>query len=186
MDNQATVQYRLCTLEDFAAVVGFFNTIRSELYLKDSGDVIQMCGNFFARGGAIAGFVNGQLVGAVGYFIGDPCDGYRDNGVGFIYVAGLAPQYRHSAAFRIGLQFTMTHFSALGLREVRLHALRSDVRLNAIYSSFMQDKEPQTNMRGLACNLYRSSLEHIMYVLHNRPKNPRRFDPTPTGRLVAA
>jgi hypothetical protein len=182
MTKQTTINFRLATSAARPAIVRFFNSIRDELYIKNNRAVADMCNMFFTHGGAMIGCNDNEVIAVVGYFLGDPSEAYADKSIGFIYVAGLDPRYRHTSAFRTGLFKTMAIFQAMGLREVRLHALATDVRLNAIYSSFMETCEPQTNLRGLACNLYRGSIEYVLATARSRQRNPRRFDATPAGR----
>jgi hypothetical protein len=180
------LKFRPCTASDSQQISDFLYSIGSELDISERTVSAEMTALLFANGGIIGGYDNDQLAAVVGYFHGDPSRDFADKQIGFIYVAALAKPYRGTSAFSDGLTFTMHLFKAQGLREVRLHALETNARLNAIYSQFARPLRRETNRRGYTCVLYGNRVDSILARRAEHRLRQHAMNPTPRGRLLIA
>ena len=186
MTRQSVVEFRTHTEDDREGIINFLFSIRDELYFSERSVAEHIVSQLFTQGGAIVGEVDGEIAALSGYFLGEPSHHFANKEVGFVYVAGIARPYRGTAAFRTGLRFTVETFQSWGLREIRLHALAQDIRLNSLYSSFAQPIRKEENGRGLPCVLYGNTLGAVMRILTEREKRRHAYNITPVHRPVAS
>lgn len=177
--NQSPITFQVCRQDDAQGVSDFLYSIRDELYFAERHVAAEMTELLFTHGCVFTGVVNNEVVAVIGALLGEPAQAYANKEVGFIYVAGLAKPYRGTAAFRTGFRFVLEHFQTLGLQEVRFHALETDVRLNAIYSSFARPIGKELNRRGFSCILYGRSIEDALVTLNERQRRRHIYNPTP-------
>jgi hypothetical protein len=185
MNEKSVTNYRICPQIEEQEVADFLFSIRDELYFKDRATAQEITALLYERGGVIAGYAKDKIVSVCGYFFGDPSDGYANKRVGFIYVAGLAKEFRGTKAFRNGLNFLMKTLQTFDVEEIRMHALETDKRLNSLYSSFTRPLRTELNRRGFKCVLYSSLIDDVLRRL-NRRERRHVFDVTPIHRTVTS
>lgn len=177
--NHSPITFQVCRSVDAQGVSDFLYSIRDELYFAERHVATEMTELLFSHGCVFTGVVNNEIVAVIGALFGEPAQAYANKAVGFIYVAGLAKPYRGTAAFRIGFRFVLEHFQTIGLQEVRFHALETDARLNAMYSSFARPIGKERNRRGFSCVLYGRSIEDALVTLNERQRRRHIYNPTP-------
>lgn len=177
--NHSPIAFQVCHPDDAQGVSDFLYSIRDELYFAERHVAAEITDLLFTRGCVFTGVVNNEIAAVIGALFGEPAQAYANKEVGFIYVAGLAKPYRGTAAFRTGFRFVLERFQMMGLQEVRFHALETDARLNAMYSSFARPIGKERNRRGLSCVLYGRSIEDALATLNAREKRRHIYNPTP-------
>ena len=128
--------FKQCTRADETKIVDFLVTIKDELLLPDREAISNMMAFIFAHGGVIAAYDNDKLCGMLGFFYGEPAHEFSNRHVAFLYVAGIAPQYRLSRVFHKGLLFALRKLQAMGLREIRMQAEAVNPYTNKLYARF--------------------------------------------------
>ena len=186
MTHKSNVIFRTHTEADREGIIDFLYSLKDELYFAERAVAEEITSLLFIHGGAIVGTVEDEIVVVGGYFLGEPAQNFANKEVGFIYVAGIAKPYRGTAVFRTGLQYLLKTFQMWGLKEIRMHALESDKRLNALYGSFANVIRKETNRRGLSCVLYGNTLDGVMQVLAERERRRHMYNITPMHRPAAS
>lgn len=175
------ITFQICTADDALTIVEFLWSIRADLRLSERSDIWEITELLFEKGGVIVGYKNDQVIGVLGYFLGEPSRNYANKEVGFIYFTAIAKVHRMTRFFSQGLRFTMELFQEMGLQTVRFHAGEDDRYTNRLYSHFAKPVGKELNRRGHHCILYENTIDNVLtYVLrHPAQKQTAKYSPTP-------
>ena len=160
----ANLTYKICSEADTPALIDLLWSMKDELFLPDRNAAAEIIELLFQNGGTFATYDNNRMIGLLGYFLGEPADDFANKDVAFIYVAGLAREYRMSRAFQHGLAFALKKLSEFGLSEARFHAAESDPFTNRLYARFASPVRKEKNRRGHSCILYSRLLQQPTIV----------------------
>jgi hypothetical protein len=140
---------RLCDPEkDQDAVTDMLYAIKDDLCLANREAARKIATLCFEKGGVIGVYDGALLCSMGGFFYGEPEQDFSNKEVGFIYVAGILPDYRLSRVFFRGLVFTLQAFAAIGFQEFRLQARASDPYTNGLYGRFAARLGEGKSLRG--------------------------------------
>ena len=173
------IKFQMSRPDDAEGISDFLYSIRDELYFSKRQVATDMTKLLFQRGCVVIGIANQKIVAVIGVLFGEPAKSYANREVGFIYVAGLEKSHRGTSAFQTGLRFVLERLQMIGLEEIRFHALETDVRLNAIYSSFTKPIGKENNQRGFSCVLYGRTIKEALATLNERQRCRHIYNPTP-------
>ena len=163
------ITYRVNNREEAEAIGDFFWSLRDEFHFSERETVDEITGLLFEHGGVISGYgVDGNIVGAVGYFFGEPSKDYANKDVGFIYLAGLDRSVRHSDAFGQGWRYLVEAMDGYGVHELRWHVREDDAANIALYDQLGQHICPEVNRRGYSCNLYGTTVAEAQAEIERR------------------
>ncbi len=165
----------LVQAQDQKAVVDLVYSIKDELRLPDRATAEKVVNLCFEHGGIIGGYYGSQLVGMMGYFLGEPANDYRNKETAFMYVACIADEYRLSRLFRKGLLFTFREFRKMGLREIRLQAEANNPYTNRLYGRFAQPLGESKSLRGLPVITYGGTLDEALRYLEPKRRSVARL-----------
>jgi hypothetical protein len=157
--------------QDQEAIVDLVFSIKDELRLPDretAEKVVNLC---FENGGIIGGYYGSQLVGMMGYFLGEPAKDYQNKKTAFMYVACIADEFRLSRLFRKGLLFTFREFRKMGLREIRLQAEATNPYTNRLYGRFARPLGESKSLRGLPVITYGGTLDEALRYLEPKKRS---------------
>ncbi len=149
-----SIEYRLCGHQDHDAMVDFLHSLGDELAIDKREVAEEMVRLLAAKGGALAGFADGSIVALVGYFKGDPSRQYEDEDVCFIYVSGIAQNYRLTRVFLDGYRALMQELASSGFTEIRCQASKENPYTNRLYSRLFRPDGETINRRGFPVNQY--------------------------------
>ncbi|MEM7028877.1 MAG: hypothetical protein AAF629_04745 [Chloroflexota bacterium] len=171
--------FHICTKEDQPQIINFLEQVKDDFPDFNRQAIEQTTELLFQEGGTIAGYQQGELVGILGYLLGEPSQNYINKDVGYIFVTALLPAVRLTRLFREGLAFTMHTLQDLGIQQVRFHAAKTDRYTNRLYAHFAQCIGEEVNRRGIPCNLYAASIPDVLAYLDRRGRTEKQ--PTPDG-----
>ena len=166
---------------DRQAVIDLFYAVKEELYLPDRSAVEKMVDLIFAHGGVVGGYYAGQLVGAMGYFFGDPSEQFADKSILFMYVGAILPEHRGSRLFLQGLRFSLRQMQATPVAQIRLQAEAANSFTNRLYSRFAKPVGRSRSLRGVEVITYGNELGAALRTLGIRPA--RVAAPTPHASI---
>lgn len=171
--------YKTCDpIADRLAVIDVYHEIRDELCLPDQTAVTKMVDLIFERGGVTGGYAGTEqkLVGALGYFLGDPGEQFADPTVLFLYVGAILPDYRGSRLFRGGLCYTLRRMSQVSVTRIRLQAETTNPFTNKLYSRFATPIGQGKSLRGRDVITYEATVGD---ALNSLSRSRRAYAPTP-------
>ncbi len=165
--NRSALKYRFCYPQiDRTQVVNFLTSQREELYLQDESAVIQVADLVFQNGGVWAGFDHAkQLQSMMGFFFGDPSNDFAEKEVAFMYVAAIAPAFRLTRAFHVGLKQVLDQFQMMGLEAIRMQAKATDKYANKLYGRFARPISEGLSLRGQPVITYGGSIDDALAYL---------------------
>ncbi len=124
----------------------------------------------FTRGGITGGYYKNEMVGALGYFFGEPDQGFNNKEVLFLYVVGILPDYRATRLFDQNLAYTLRQMRGTCVTEVRMQAEVTDAYTNRLYSRFATPIGLGKSLRDKDVIIYRTTLEDaLVYLQGKRP-----------------
>ena len=165
--------------QDREAIIDLYDAVRDELHLPDRQTVADMVDLLFTHGGVTGGYFQHRLVGAVGYFFGDPARQFDDKRILFLYVGAILPHFRGTRLFRSGLMFTL-HGMRHRADEIRLQAEASNRFTNTLYGRFAQPLGRDKSLRGKDVITYGTRIEDALAKLTRKPSAPKAcFNPAP-------
>lgn len=171
---------RLCDQEkDQEAVTNMLYAIKDDLCLPNREAAQKIATLCFEKGGVMGVYDGALLCGMGGFFYGEPEQDFRNKEVGFIYVAGILPEYRLTRVFFRGLVFTLQTFAAIGLQEFRLQARASDPYTNGLYGRFAARLGEGKSLRGDPVITYGGPVDEALDRLQRKMRRPhlsRRTD----------
>ena len=162
------VIFKICIPADKPEIANLLWSLRTELLLDSYSAAEKVIDVSFEKGGALGGYIDDELVAMLGYFLGDPADGFADKGVGFIYVTGIARQYQMGRLFLRGMAFTMPFFKSIGIHAIRCQASVHDPYTNRLYSRFAQKLGQSVSLNGKPAIQYGSSLDDVLTYMRRR------------------
>lgn len=162
--TKSALKYRFCYPQiDRTQVVDFLVSQKEELYLQDDSAVTQVIDLAFAKGGVFAGFDQHKTMQSMmGFFFGDPTRAFEEKDVAFMYVAAIAPNYRLTRAFHVGLKQVLQSFSEMGLSKIRMQAQATDKYVNKLYGRFARPISEGFSLRGQPVITYGGSIEDAL------------------------
>ncbi len=160
-------------------ITDFLFTIKEELRLPDRKSAEKVTNLCYEHGGVIAIYDGNLLCALSGYFIGDPQYDFVNTDMGFMYVAGILPEYRRTRLFLLGLVYTLNEFHQMGLRTFRLQAEASNPYTNRLYARFANLTGQHRTLRGIVANSYEGNTEQALESLNHvkRPLSPTKKEP---------
>ena len=173
-----TTSFKICTPDDTPLIIDFLLSVKDDFPGFDRQAVEDITRLLFDKGGVLAGFKRGQLIALLGYFLGEPARNYSNEEVGFLYLAALAKSVRMTHVAYQGLRFTIQSLQAMGVREVRFHALLTDRYTNRMYARFARQLGEAESLRGDPTILYGASVDEVLAYL-TEPKCIPAKRPTP-------
>lgn len=174
-------RYKFCDATlDRAAVIDLFIAVKDELHLPDRSAVEQMVDLIFTRGGIIAAYHRDQMVGAGGYFFGDPTDDFADKSLLFIYVAAILPDFRGTRLFHGCLVHLLSQMQKEGMTAIRMQAETTNPFTNKLYGRFARKLGPGKSLRGIDVNVYGAPITEALAALSGRKRpSAAAYAPTP-------
>lgn len=185
--SQSALQFRFCHRPlDEQATVDFLDTQKDALYLPDKTAVSQVVDLVFNKGGVFAGFdKQRQMQAVLGFFFGEPKQGYRNKEILYMYVAAMAETYRLTRAFHVGLTQVLREFQQMGLQEIRLQAAEGDRYTNKLYGRFAQPIGSEKSLRGKVAITYGGTIADALTYLERGKRAQIRHTPTYSDRNTA-
>ena len=165
-------RYKFCTqAEDQEEIIDVLFSIREALCLPDRETCQTVVEHCFAHGGVFGVYDGAFMVGAMGFFYGEPqCDYFNKETV-FMYVAGIRPEYQLSRVFLTGLREVLQSFWAEGRQRIKLQADARNPYTNRLYGRFAQVVARGRSLRGIETMTYGSSIQE---ALNRLPGSKRR------------
>ena len=152
----------LSETHDQSTISEFLFAMKEEFLLPDQAAVDDVIQVLFERGGIVGLYKDERLVGFIGYLLGDPAENYMDKKVGFLYIMGIARQYRLTRVGYDLFRHTMREFERLGLREIRLQAEATNLYTNRLYSRFAKPVGYALTRRGAKVMSYQCALRDVL------------------------
>jgi hypothetical protein len=178
--------YKSCgQAEDGQAIIDLLFAVKDELYLPDRGVIQAITAKCFANGGVFGAYHGEQLCGMMGYFYGEPDQGFANKEVAFLYVAGILEPYRLTRMFWHGLLFALRHFQQAGVQEIRLQAEAANPYTNRLYGRFAQPLARGKSLRGKDVITYSGRIENALAYLSRGQRADCRAPETIPQRACA-
>lgn len=176
--------FQICTEKDQPKIIRFLESVKADFDNFDRQAVTEMTQLLYQHGGIIGGYKQQEMIGMLGYFLGEPSRNYRNKEVGFVYITALAQKVRRTGVARQGLWFTMQTMQGIGIERVRFHARKTDPYTNGLYSHFARCIGEEQNRRGYTCNLYEASVSEVLADQAARQRI-RAKQPTPDNHQLS-
>ena len=178
--------YKFCVQsEDQEEIVDLFYSVREYLHVPDRETcqaVTELC---FERGGVFGAYDGSLLVGAMGFFYGEPqCDHVNKEMV-FMYVAGIRTEYHLSRVFLTGLRRVLLAFLAEGIQAIKLQAVANNPYTTRLYGRFAQPVARSRSLRGVETITYASSIEDALSRLPGGRRRQKVLSPSADGRSLS-
>lgn len=162
--------YRICQPDERNAVTDVYFANKEELCLPDRSAAEQVTELLFCKGHVVGGYHNDKLVGALGYFLGEPQHDFSNNEVLYLYVGAILPAYRLTRLFHHGLLFTLQMYQGTAVTQIRLQAEAANPYTNKLYGRFAQPVARGKSPRGVPVTTYGSSIEDAIAYLTRRKR----------------
>lgn len=170
--------YRQCHLDEMEAVIDLFFTTRDALCLPDRTAAEKITKMLFAQGYVSGGYFEDKLLGALGYFLGEPKQNFRNKSVLYLYVGAILPGYRLTRLFHHGLLYTLQRYQGTAVTHLRLQAEANNPYTNKLYGRFSQPIAKEKSPRGVPVITYESPIEDaIAYLSRGKRRQPKRPSP---------
>lgn len=162
--NLSDLTYRFCFKQiDETAVTNFLMTQQQELLLENRAAAQKVTNLLFENGGILAGFdPQNEIVGMLGFFFGDPADGYTDKEILFFYVAAIAKPYRMSRLFYMGMLMIMNKGKEMKLDRFKMQANIHDPYINRLYGRMAQPLGQSKTLRGHPVMTYGGTISDLL------------------------
>ncbi|MCA9944641.1 MAG: hypothetical protein KC449_14225 [Anaerolineales bacterium] len=170
--------YRLCQPDENEAVTDLFWANAAALCLPDRDAAAKVAEHIFSNGQVLGGYHQDRLVGALGYFLGEPKHNFSNKEVLFMYVGAILPEYQLTRLFYHGLLFILQMYQGTAVTQIRLQAEAANPYTNKLYGRFTQPIAKEKSPRGVPVITYGGSIEEAIAYL-SRGKKPRPKPPTP-------
>ncbi|WP_420630106.1 hypothetical protein [Candidatus Leptofilum sp.] len=173
--------YRLCQSDEIDAITDLFFSSREELCLPDRTAAEKVSQLLFAKGQVTGGFFESKLLGALGYFLGEPKYDFSNKDVLYLYVGAILPSYRLTRLFHHGLLFTLQRYQGTAVTQLRLQAEKANPYTNKLYGRFAHPIAEEKSPRGVSVITYGGSIEEaIAYLsrgkrLRPKPQTPQQY-----------
>ncbi|WP_420645153.1 hypothetical protein [Candidatus Leptofilum sp.] len=175
--------YRTCHFNEMEAVTDLFFASREELCLPDRTAAEKITNLIFTKGQVTGGFFENKLLGALGYFLGEPKRDFKNREVLYLYVGAILPGYRLTRLFHHGLLFTLQRYQGTDVTHLRLQAEKANPYTNKLYGRFAQPIAEEKSPRGVPVITYGGSIEDAIAYL-SRGKRPKPKPQTPQQYYV--
>ena len=170
-----TYVYKTCVAAtDRDAVIDLFAAVKDELYLPNRDVIAKMSDFIFTNGGVTGAYQGDKMVGALGYFFGEPDRLFENKEILFLYVGAILSAYRGTHLFRDGLAYTLQQMQGSCVTEIRLQAETTNPFTNKLYSRFADPIGFGKSLRGKNVTTYGAVLEDALARLERR-KQPSSF-----------
>lgn len=164
--------YRTCEPAEKDAVTELYFACREDLCLPNRDAAQKIAALLFTKGQLTGGYHNQELVGALGYFLGEPKHNYANNEVLYLYVGAILPAYRLTRLFHHGLLYTLERFQGTAVTDLRLQAEAANPYTNKLYGRFARPIAQENSPRGVPVITYGGPIETAIAYL-SRWKRPR-------------
>lgn len=172
--------YRLCRQDEKEAVTDLFFATQEALCLPDRAAAAKITESLFARGHILGGYHNNKLVGALGYFLGEPKHDFANNNVLYLYVGAILPEYQLTRLFYHGLLFILNFYQGTAVTQIRLQAEKANLYTNKLYGRFAHPIAEEKSPRGVPVITYGGSIEGaIAYLSRGKRRRQRQIPATP-------
>lgn len=173
--KELTTRFCFKQIDDLA-ITRFLMTQREELMLDGLASAQKVTDLLFERGGVLASFdANNEVVGMLGFFFGDPNDGFADKETLFFYVAAIAKQYRLSRLFFTGMLMILKKGEEMGMARFKMQASIHDPYLNRLYGRMGQPQGESKTLRGHPVMTYSGTISALL------ARYDRTFHKTPAA-----
>ena len=170
--------YRICQPNEKEAVTDVFYANREALCLPDRAATAKVSELLFTQGQVLGGYHGNKVVGALGYFLGEPQHNFANNDVLYLYVGAILPEYQLTRLFYHGLLFILQLYQGTAVTQIRLQAEAANSYTNKLYGRFAQPIGKEKSPRGVPVITYGGSIEAALVYL-SRGKWPRPAPATP-------
>ena len=165
--------FNFCVPEtDREVVIDFFVAVKDDLHLPDRKTVANLTDLVFAHGGVFGVYHENKMVGALGYFFGDPAHNFMNKEILFLYVAAILPDYRGTHMFSTGLSYFLRCMQTqpAPVTQIRLQAEATNPFTNKLYGRFATPLGPGKSLRGNDVITYGATLEEALAALAGRKR----------------
>ena len=162
--------YRTCQPHEKESITNLFMANQKELCLPDRTAADKVTAYLFAKGQITGGFFDEKLMGALGYFLGEPKQDFTNNDVLYLYVGSILPGYRLTRLFLHGLLYTLERYRGTAVTKIRLQAEASNPYTNKLYGRFAQPIAGELSPRGVPVITYGGSIETAVAYLSRRKR----------------
>ncbi len=170
--------YRICQPDEKEAVTDVFYANREALCLPDRTAAEKVTTLLFTKGQVLGGYHGDRLVGALGYFLGEPQHDFANNEVLFLYVGAILPAYQLTRLFYHGLLYILQLYQGTAVTQLKLQADAANPYTNKLYGRFAQPIAKEKSPRGVPVITYGGSIENAITYL-SRGKRARPAPATP-------
>ena len=150
--------WRICSNDDRSEAIEFLRKMDREFSPPISEFPKGLEGtvdSFLQRGKILIAEQQTELVGLVGYLLGEPSKNYSNPSVGYIYLAVLHPEYRNRPIIVKELSRRITtEMDIDGVKEVRFKAYLNDNYVNKLYLKLAKPIGKELNTQGVLSTLY--------------------------------
>jgi hypothetical protein len=164
--------YRICKPDEQETVTDVFYANRETLCLPDWETAEKVTTLLFAKGQVLGGYHAEKLIGALGYFLGEPQHDFSNNEVLFLYVGAILPTYQLTRLFHQGLLFTLQMYQGTAVTHLKLQADAANPYTNKLYGRFAQPIAKGKSPRGVPVITYGGSIEDAVAYLTRRKRKP--------------
>lgn len=162
--------YRVCQPVEYETVTDVYFANKEELCLPDRAAAEQVTRLLFSNGYVVGGYHGTNLVGALGYFLGEPQHHYANNEILYLYVGAILPAYRLTRLFHDGLLFTLQLYQGTAVTHLKLQADAANPYTNKLYGRFAQPIARGKSPRGVPVITYSGSIEDAIAYLTRRQR----------------
>ena len=170
--------YRQCQPDEKEAVTDIFFANREALCLPDRPAAANVTELLFAKGYVIGGYHDDNMVGVLGYFLGEPQHDFANKNVLYLYVGAILPEYQLTRIFFHVLLFIVEMYQGTAVTQIRLQAESTNPYTNKLYGRFAQPLAREKSPRGVPVITYGAAIEDVM-AFTSRFKRPLRRTQTP-------
>lgn len=163
--------YKACVPKDQDAVTDLYFATKKELCLPDRDAAQKVTDLLFAKGHVVGAYHNDILVGALGYFLGEPKHKFANKELLYLYVAAILPRYRMTRIAHQVLLFTLQMHKGGRVQQIRLQAAADNPYTNKLYGRFAQPIAKGKSPRGVPVITYGGSIDDAIAYL-TRWKRP--------------
>jgi hypothetical protein len=164
--------YRICQPDEKEAVTDVYFANREALCLPDRDAAAKVTELLFAKGQVTGGYHGEKLVGALGYFLGEPQHDLANKEVLYLYVGAILPEYQLTRLFFQGLLFTLQRYRETAVTQLKLQAEAANPYTNRLYGRFARPIAREKSPRGVPVITYGSSIEQAIACLTRRKRKP--------------
>jgi hypothetical protein len=164
--------YRICQPDEKEAVTDVYFANREALCLPDRDAAAKVTELLFAKGQVTGGYHGEKLVGALGYFLGEPQHDFANKEVLYLYVGAILPEYQLTRLFFHGLLFTLQRYRETAVTQLKLQAEAANPYTNRLYGRFAKPVAREKSPRGVPVITYGGAIEDAIACLTRRKRKP--------------